>query len=335
MRKEIGSNFWDIPISDKENDYFSNDICWFISGRAALNAILHTVHITKIALPSYCCESMIIPFILNGIDYEFYDVSIGDGTFVCNYEDVSDDCDGILLMSYFGYKSNDGVKKKFNVIIRDITHSVFTIKYNDADYYYGSVRKWAGFCGGGFAFGRQMIKQPQMIDLDFYDIKKFAIKQKSAYMNGLINDKTYLRDFATAEGMLDNCKIVSIDNSDIFAAKKLDVDYIKSKHRINAEYVMEKLNKYCVVKNLSSDDCPLYVPIIIDKKYRDKVRNMLKDNNIYCPIHWPYSDYHKISAEQREIYDKELSLVCDQRYDLDDMERMCNKAEEAIKTCCA
>lgn len=335
MRKEIGSNFCSIPIADKENGIFPKDICWFISGRAALNAILKTVQITKIALPSYCCDSMIIPFILNGIDYEFYTVSIGNGAFICDYEDVSDDCDGILLMSYFGYKSHEDIKKKFKIIIRDITHSVFTSKHNDADFYYGSIRKWAGFCGGGFAFGNQKIEQPKMINYDYYDIKKRAIEQKYAYLNGVVNNKAYLSDFASAEYMLRDCEITSIDDSEMIAAKKMDIELIKSKRRANAEYLMDKLYDFCIVKNLSNDDCPLCVPIVIDSKYRDKVKSILIENNIYCPIHWPYSNYHMISVKQQEIYDRELSLICDQRYDLDDMAYMCKKVKRAVNTCLA
>jgi hypothetical protein len=40
---------------------------------------------------------------------------------------------------------------------------------------------------------------------------------------------------------------------------------------------------------------------------------------IYCPIHWPKSPYH---GDCGELYDRELSLICDQRYDLTDMARM-------------
>ena len=37
-------------------------------------------------------------------------------------------------------------------VIRDLTHSIYSEKYNDADYYFGSLRKWFGISSGGFAW---------------------------------------------------------------------------------------------------------------------------------------------------------------------------------------
>ena len=49
----------------------------------------------------------------------------------------------------------------------------------------------------------------------------------------------------------------------------------------------------------------------------------LIDNAIYCPIHWPKSEFHRgISQRAEMLYSQELSLVCDQRYGSDDMNRI-------------
>ena len=85
--REIGSEFWDIPVSSKKNDVFNN-ATWFISGRAAFRAILQQIKIQmgglkpiKIALPSYLCESMILPLKKESIEYKFYQVDFKDGIF--------------------------------------------------------------------------------------------------------------------------------------------------------------------------------------------------------------------------------------------------------------
>ena len=59
----------------------------------------------------------------------------------------------------------------------------------------------------------------------------------------------------------------------------------------------------------------MIVPIML--KNRDVIRKKLIDNKIYCPVHWP-----KPMGCNSNIYDMELSLVCDQRYDIDDMKRI-------------
>ena len=46
----------------------------------------------------------------------------------------------------------------------------------------------------------------------------------------------------------------------------------------------------------------------------DKLRNMLITRQIYCPIHWPKDTMIAPHMEVNRIYDREISLICDQRY---------------------
>ena len=70
----------------------------------------------------------------------------------------------------------------------------------------------------------------------------------------------------------------------------------------------------------------MFVPIIVEN--RDKLRKYLIDKKIYCPVHWPLSNYHKIKVNDQEIYQNELSLICDQRYNLDDMKYIVDVIKE-------
>ena len=78
------------------------------------------------------------------------------------------------------------------------------------------------------------------------------------------------------------------------------------------------------MRNEILNDCPLFVPVIIKNGKRDALKNYLLENQIYSPVHWPVSKFHKLKKEEKNIYDNELSIVCDQRYDKDDMQRILN-----------
>ena len=69
---------------------------------------------------------------------------------------------------------------------------------------------------------------------------------------------------------------------------------------------------------------------------RDELKRYLISNNIYCPVHWPKSEYHKLNVETEKLYNQEISLVCDQRYSLDDMQNICKVILEfcEIKNIC-
>ena len=334
MRAEIGSEFWDVPIIEKENHIFDK-ATWFVSGRAAFRSILQQIKIEnaglkplKVALPSYLCESMIEPLIKEDVEYKFYSVSFKDGFFRCNYSNI-DDCNIILVIDYFGYDalSNDFPRSN-KTIIRDLTHSIFTKNYNDADYYFGSMRKWAGFLSGGFAWNREgRIFEPTEIASDYIALRKKAMDLKSDYIDGKTNSKDYLNVYRGAEYLLENCDIAISDSNDIKNAKHLDIEFIKVTRRNNAAVLIDGLADICLITSLNPNDCPLFVPIVIDE--REKLRKYLIDRNIYCPIHWPKP--YKNQNESDDLYGRELSLVCDQRYSTDDMKRIVSTVREFLE----
>ncbi len=331
MVREIGSEFWDIPTKSQNNDLF-NDFSWFVSGRAALRAILRQIPIDtglssiSLALPSYLCSSLIEPLEKENINYCFYSVKILNGSLKYDFSSVLD-CNVILIMDYFGYESaqiDPLIKNK--IIIRDLTHSIFIKKYDDSDYCFGSLRKWAGYICGGFAysrFGKIIASGTQ--PTKYIELRKMAMFHKAQYISRKTNNKQHLRFFRDAEVFLDECDISPCYIDDVEAAKKLDVDFLKKTRRANARLIIRELTDYCLFTQLGQNDCPLCVPIIYKK--RDELRDYLISLNIYCPIHWPKPKQLHNQMSQ-ELYDNEISIVCDQRYSEQDMKRII----EAIKS---
>lgn len=329
--REIGSEFWNIPQGD-ENHLFSNDTKWFISGRAALDFIIKDIKTKKeirtAAMPSWCCDTMIEPFLRNGIEISFYSVILKNGRLYQDYHDIK--ADVLLKMDYFGYEADSDLSFD-GIIIADISHSIFTSTDPDSDYVFGSLRKWAGFMTGGFASCKEgfRIKEPAITDLEYANKRKKAMELKNEYISGLSDDKSYLQIYAKAEGSLADLYDLSGTLEDIEAAKHLDLKYLKERRRTNAKYLLEELGEYALFKEVKDNDCPLFVPIIIDN--RDELRKYLIDHAIYCPIHWPISPLHKLSAEEKCLYDHELSLICDQRYDLADIKEMVAVIKQYLK----
>lgn len=212
--REIGSEYWDVPTTEKENGLFPTYVQWFISGRSGLKSIItelkgyHTV-----AMPSWCCDSMIKPFVDAGMEIHFYPVFWEYGLI----QELSLDCDVLLLMDYFGYTSDEIALTEYKgVVIRDVTHSVFSKSYSDANYFFGSLRKWAGIWTGGYAWARD--RHELLIecsdDYDYVCLREKAMLLKLKYLNGMENhndsavtDKLYLRIFDEAESALEKVEI--------------------------------------------------------------------------------------------------------------------------------
>lgn len=324
---EIGSEFWKTDCSEKKNTLFPAKVKWFLSGQNALNYIIADIkskyNVKSIALPSWCCDSIIIPFIINKFAIQFYDVRIENGKLK---QEANLQCDVILVMDYFGYETKYDFSSYKGIVIRDMTHSLLIKKYVDADYYFGSLRKWSGIYTGGYAWCNEEWKTSiEILDDNkkYVDLRKKAMEQKEKYIQGETKSKVYLSLFADAEEILDefNLKgVYSAEKTDVLSAQFLDADKIKEKRRKNVERLLKDISVFALFPVLGEKDCPLFVPIIVEK--RDELKHFLIENSVYCPSHWPISKYHVLNKKTRVLYDKELSIVCDQRYSEEDMKKI-------------
>lgn len=318
MRKEIGSEFWSVPVAG-DNGLFA-DAVWFVSGRSALYAIIRENTFKTVALPDWCCDSMIKPFVDNGIAVRFYPAMSEIGNI---------EADAVLIMDYFGYTGQSRRGDFKGTVIRDLTHSIFSKAYDDADYYFGSLRKWAGFYTGGFAMG---LKHPVVYEgdsADYITLRQSAMEAKEAYISELIVNKDYLMLFAEAEEMLEGLGVAPACNADVERAKTLDIDFICRQRRSNASVLLNAFSNLAVFPEMKEADCPLFVPILADN--RDALRKHLIEKEIYCPVHWPVSVYHKLPKATEVFYNRELSLVCDQRYTEQDMLRIVDAVKEFLR----
>ena len=324
MIKEIGSEFWDIPLQDKENDFFDEKTRWFISGRSAIDHVIKDIQYKKTVktalLPSWCCDSMIEPFIRNGINVSFYPVVIENDKLV---KKISNNADILLNMNYFGYHVDHDVVFD-GIIIDDITQSIFNAERIDSDYMIGSLRKWAGFINGGFAYSKYgfSIEKTTEPNSEYVALRKKAMIEKEKYILGKNTDKEYLTIYRTSEELLDKKYKYSAGAEDLYNVKYLNIDLIKTRRKRNARKLLEFLSDMAIYKDVKDDECPLFVPIIVPDNKRNELKNYLIASNIFCPIHWPVSGFHVLNKQEKFIYDNELSLICDQRYDFEEMEKL-------------
>lgn len=334
MEKEIGGEFWDAPMAEVKNDLFPDSVQWFLSGRSALKAIIRDLkECHTVAMPSWCCDSMIAPFEKEGMEVVFYPVYPSEVGLV---QDIRLDCDVLFLMDYFGYTGNTVALCGYQgTVIRDVTHSVFSRSYSDADYCFGSLRKWCGVWTGGFAWTKNghLLRMDEGSARTYVSLREEAMQAKMMYISQVasnINDgekgKDYLRLYADAEKILEDCTITSGAERDKFIAEWLDVDYIRLRRRENAKILMQAFQKQLLFPILGEQDCPLFVPVIVPGGKRDSLRQFLISQRIYCPVHWPINGQSK--KLHGVLYEDEISLVCDQRYKTYDMNRIVEAVQE-------
>ena len=327
--REIGSEFWDVPTIAQKNNLFPKSTQWYLSGRSALQAIIKELgEAGSVSLPSWCCDSMIKPFVDAGLEIHFYPVYWWEEKLI---QEIEFPCDVLFLIDYFGYTGTTPDLSSYKgVVIRDVTHSIFSTTYSDADYYFGSLRKWCGVWTGGYVWSKDghRVQTELTNDSEYVFLREKAMQQKAEYISGLRKDKGYLRIFDEAEELLENVEPHPASDRDVQIAKKLDIETIRNRRRANAEVLRSAFPDWLIFSELLSSDVPMFVPVLVPDGKRNELRSYLIKNEIYCPVHWPVSDYHRLNVKEQLIYDNELSLICDQRYTEEDMHRIV----ETIKT---
>lgn len=335
------SEFWNLGKDRK----------FLLSGRTAiffcLRDILLEKNVKKAYLPSYSCTSMAQAFIDLGIEIEYYDVYFNEQL---KYSiDLENDSDIFFAMNYFGYSETNMEKyiKKFKekgkIIIEDITHSILSEKkYSEhSDYLIASLRKWFPISSGAIAIccnKKFSLELSENTNQKMIDLKQTAMENKKNFIesenisiiknleNNLIQNlekkqnnyelnkkEQFLKDYSESNKILEkDYQNYSIDKNSLEILMGIDIKEIINRRKENAKIIYDKLSKNLKIKflvnNLNENDCLIFVPIILENKTRDDLRKYLIDNKVYLPVHWPNEE--KIN----NIFEKELSLICDHRY---------------------
>lgn len=358
--KEIGSEFWTgcTPVSRYQEytmrpksiyDNHSYQIVETLSGRTALEHIVELL-VRKGAksayLPAYCCHTMIEPFLTHGMKVSFYDLEL-TGNGLHRWVDDDHQCDCILVMDYFGHIDKETFEIAFQEkakgvsTIYDATHSMYSeVNYGAYDFIYGSYRKWVDINSGFLAWKGDLkgasITQNSS-DGDAYPSTRASLfDKKASFMNnGAVRKDEFLPLLNTAESILEeqyHHKMPDTRSKEVL--KWTDAVFLINARKQNAQLLtnaiktMDNKRIRCFNPIVDKDDTPLFVAVSVAPEDRNNLRKHLISNQIYCPVHWPISDIHPKNTKSQFLFDSELSLICDQRYGLDDMRRMVNAIKD-------
>lgn len=336
---EIGSEFW--IEANAQSSVLSRR--YALSGRTAIDLILQDMmtsgqNTSSVYMPAWCCESMLQPFMDRGVGVRFYDVTSDTDGFR-GIVDVSHKTDILYVANYFGYGSTLPVsvvnqfKEQGATIIYDRTHALFRNEDEHpswADYTFASIRKWLGVASGAVVRKHSgHLSLPVMKDCDHVPAKWEAMALKAAYLQNPSQSvkEVYLKAFETfGHALSTDYRNYRMDDVSLSVWLTADRDSIRTQRRKNALFVQEAVRQVRQIRpifHLQADDCPLCVPVLLPcREERDGLRRLLTGKGVYCPVHWPKPDDIPSEFSVNSIYDSELSLLCDQRYTPDDLQRM-------------
>lgn len=326
----IGGEYELTSIPDKATQV--GEYHMYSSGRAALYQILMSIKLTtfKVWLPDWLCESMIDAVRKTGIDYEFYclgnDLRMDVENFVKINRPVNEN-DAIILVNYFGLVDVELTINRLrecgvhSVIIEDDVQALFSFlddKPYVADFRFTSLRKSIAAPDGGLV--RTLKRMPLAIQNNtFAPMKLKGALLKSDTTEGG-SDEIYLKCFEEGEELIEENydSVMSTASQNIFG--NTDLEEVAACRKRNAQFLVAKLQELGInpIIPINNNCVPLFVPIALNN--RDDLRRILRQNAIFCPVHWPLRDDMKNLVKGSFMAENELSLVIDQRYSIEDMQ---------------
>lgn len=305
-------------------------------GRTCLYAILEAVRddIDEVILPDYLCYSVSEVPMRMMIPFSHYHIG---PDLLPQMDRLSDALSGkrcaVVLISYFGVidlKDTVSAVRSLNpnaVVIVDDVQDLYSFgKDPDYDYCFTSYRKWLSVPDGADVIARTGRKETG----SFQDEPKYVSYKTSGNLlknfPGMMDESVFLHLLKKGEKMMDEDYLYKASTTGVSLLSKIDIDEVKERRKRNAKVLCDGLAKLGIPYIYNAEKTPLFVPIFVND--RKKLRSHLFSRNIFAPVHWPVEN--RKAQGENELYDTELSLIVDQRYDESDMERILREIKDGI-----
>jgi len=315
--KEIGGYF---ELEVNNLDMLHKEAYAFNTGSNCLAFLINARHIKKIRIPIYACSSIKATCKKYGLAIKEY--RIDNKLRPANYleEDMKlEPEEWLYVINYYGQLEEDylyKLKKKYDRIIIDNVQAYFQKRIENCDCIY-SARKFFGVADGAFLYTDADLKE------EYEKLEYEEVRENMSHLLGRFENsaKNFFEDFRHNEERLAKADIKKMSLISKNLLKGIDYENVGRKRQDNARFLQEKLgkiNELDIVVGFGAFSYPLMI------KDAEKLRDRLIFKNIYLPLLWPnvLVEASEDSFEYK-MADSVLNLVCDQRYDLEDMKYMC------------
>ena len=248
--------------------------------------------------------------------------------------------DWVLAMNYFGARQQDPWrlwKERENVLLlEDHSHDPVSrwALSSDADYAFASLRKTLPVPDGALLWsprGHKLPAPPGQESLSVAaGLKLSAMLLKSEYLTGRApaRAKAHYRRAQELGEVLMPGGAEAISHISLDLLRRGLPQAWRTRRRVNAKELSRSIQGWSHGKPVDTrwpeGAAPLALVLCLDsQESRDKCREYLENNDIYCPIHWPMPQF--VGAEARTLSAQLLSIPIDQRYDKADMETVSKK----------
>ena len=332
---EFGSDFHYInpgnPSARTLRDYYPSNNC-YADGRQALIHLYQTQGWNRLWIPEYFCYDVISSLVAEGLNLVYY---LDFPCFRVN-EFVSNlpfrKGDALLRVNYFGlslFRSNSVIPVP---VIEDHTHDLIGdwALNSDADWCIASLRKTLPIAEGGILWspvGHPLPEAPKksVKNETVASLRWESMRMKEQYLNGVsIEKESFRRLFVETESYFDCAKISSLDEESVDYLSSFDIkNWYDLKYSNWSEMNTLRSNRFDLLMPEGQGCHPFSFTIICKTdSFRNSFRNCLIENKIYPAVLWTVPEDSLIDSNVRSFSERMLSVHCDGRYSMVDIQNM-------------
>ena len=351
-RWEQGSEFHDLrPLaglgSALRSPWDASPTCWTSAGRDAIRHLLvfgvQSRGWKRCWIPSYLCQEVVAAARSTGIPCVLYGGAPGDSGPAKGLDARRDDV--VFVVHHFGLAGRpawlDGLPAGVDTI-EDHTHDPWSrwAHQSEASYALASLRKTLPIPEGSPIWSPAGLPLPPDLPLTeersrAAEAKRCGMKEKARYLAGDSIEKTAFRaKLLEGETAIASGEISGISDESRRCIQGFPSAPWRDARLANAEYFrilmadLELLELVPWSEGSTPFSCILLAP---DQAIRDHLRGHLVAQGIYPAILWPLDspELSGVRDVDKNFSSRMLSLHCDGRYDVGDMERVFRTLEGA------
>jgi hypothetical protein len=295
----------------------------FVSGRAAIAAMLTARGQGAVWVPHYVCGAVREGVIASGlVVYEYMlaeDFGPPDNL-------PLNSTDTLLIVDYFGVtgKTVERTLKQYGSdrVLVDASQSLF-FPAETATHVVYSPRKFVGLPDGGLLVSTEAAESRGEAD------ERGSMRRMEHLLLRTAGRREEGRErFQTAEESLTFSRAEPMSSLTRFLLAHVDLLSVARIRQRNAQALFaSRPDRHPILFSAPSDAVPMCAPVVVRRAPR--VRAALADRGMFLAHYWPDAIVPAGDRNARLLLEETLFLPCDQRYTLDDMERLSSQFLQA------
>lgn len=287
------------------------------TARNALVYLIRSGKVKKLLLPDFLCDSVKDAALANGVQVRHYKV----GMDLMPQDLDPEEDESVYLVNYYGRLTNAQIRayaERYSHIIVDNVQAYFQMPVPSVDTIY-TCRKYFGVADGAFLYTDTILSEALARDESFermqYLLGRFERSANEFYAQYAANEDSYI-----------GLELRSMSKLTENLLRAVDYDKVRKTRESNYAYLEEHLGDRNLLDKASVEG-PFMYPFLIEGGAA--IRKKLQQEKIYVATLWPNVLELPKDSAARYLAENILPLPVDQRYDIEDMERMVQMIEEA------